>query len=98
MKKREQLLPRILKIVPEVKEGLTRSVLITFVYEAIKLIPVILIKLLIDSVVELSSTLSLIIWIVIGMLGVYLFSNIFEPCTRGILSVEPGSIWKMFTG
>jgi ABC-type multidrug transport system fused ATPase/permease subunit len=78
MKKREQLLSRILKIVPEVKQGLTKSIFITIVYEAIKLIPVILIKLLVDSVVEESSNFSLIIWIVLGMLGVYLFSNIFD--------------------
>ena len=78
MKKRESLLPRIIKIVPEVRQGIGRSLFITFIYEAVKLIPVILIKLLIDSVVEASSTISLVMWIIVGMFGVYFFSNIFD--------------------
>ena len=75
MKKREQLISRILKIIPEVKQGLIRSILITLLYEAVQLVPVILIKLLVDSVVEDSSTISLIAWIIAGMFGVYLFQN-----------------------
>ena len=75
MKKREQLISRILKIIPEVKQGLIRSILITLLYEAVQLVPVILIKLLVDSVVGDSSTISLIAWIIAGMFGVYLFQN-----------------------
>jgi ABC-type multidrug transport system fused ATPase/permease subunit len=78
MKKREQLLTRILKIIPEVKQGLTKSIILTTFYEAIKLIPVILIKLLVDSVVNESSSLSLISWIIAGMFAVYLFSNFMD--------------------
>src|SRR3989338_11363926 len=78
MKKREQLLTRVLKIVPEVKQGLTKSLFISLIYEAVKLIPVILIKLLIDSVTEQSSSLSMILWIILGIFAVYLFSNIVD--------------------
>jgi len=77
MKKRGHLLPRILKVIPEVKQGLVTSIILSTIYEAIKLIPVILIKLLIDSVIG-TTTVSNLTWIIVGMLGVYLFSNIFD--------------------
>jgi len=78
MQKRDQFLNRILNIIPEINKGLKKSIIITIIYEAIKLIPIILIKLLVDSVVNESSTLSLISWIIGGIIAVYLFENIMD--------------------
>ena len=78
MKRREQILSRILKIIPEVKQGLVKATTVNIVYEAIKIIPVILIKLLVDTFISESSSISLVSWIVGGMFAVYLIENLMD--------------------
>ena len=78
MRRREQILSRILKIIPEVKQGLVKATTVNIVYEAIKIIPVILIKLLVDTFISESSSISLVSWIVGGMFAVYLIENLMD--------------------
>ena len=78
MRRREQILSRILKIIPEVKQGLVKATTVNIVYEAIKIIPVILIKLLVDTFISKSSSISLVSWIVGGMFAVYLIENLMD--------------------
>ncbi len=99
MKKREQLLTRILKILPEIKKELARSIVITVIYEAVKIIPVILIKLLIDSIVDESSSVSLITWVIVGMYAIHLFENIMDYFSdlwthKQMLAYETGILKK----
>ena len=78
MRRREQILSRILKIIPEVKQGLVKATTVNIVYEAIKIIPVILIKILVDTFISESSSISLVSWIVGGMFAVYLIENLMD--------------------
>src|SRR3989344_3205142 len=77
MKKEENVLSKILRIVPEAKHGLTVSLGIGLVYEIVKFVPVILIKIIVDSLIE-GSTIKALSYLVGGIFLSYIVLTIID--------------------
>ena len=63
---------KIMQIIPEIKQGLGKGVLLAFFYESIKFIPMIIIKLIVDYFVEGQSNAIKLVYFIIGILLSYL--------------------------
>ena len=76
--KEESLYKKIFAIVPEVKSGLRKGLLISLVFELVKFIPIIFIKLVVDELVSGQSSTTKVIYFVCGIFLVYLILTIID--------------------
>src|SRR3989344_9434868 len=65
------LLRKILFIMPEVKKGLLWGVFIALLFEIIKFLPIILIKEIIDGIVQGQTIFATFIFLLLGVLAAY---------------------------
>lgn len=63
---------KILQIVPEIKNGIKKGIFLTFLYELIKFIPIVLIKYIIDYFIAGGTDLQKLAFLIIGILVAYL--------------------------
>lgn len=76
--KEESLFRKILEIIPEVKQGIVKGMLIGIVFELIKFIPVIALKIIIDELVAEESSLARVLYFIGGVFLSYLLLTIID--------------------
>ncbi len=77
-----KLLSQIVKIVPEAKQGWIKGILISVVYESIKFIPVILLKIVVDYFAVGSSSTEVLIYVILGISASYISISIADQFTQ----------------
>ena len=70
--KEESLYKKILIIVPEIKQGVSKGLLISIVFELIKFIPLLIIKEVVDKLVSGQSSTAQVVYFIGGIFLVYL--------------------------
>src|SRR3989344_4654117 len=78
MDKEESWTTKILRIVPEIKQGLVSGFLISLFYESIKFIPIILLKFIIDYFVSEKDTVTQLVYAIAAIFISYLILEIIE--------------------
>jgi len=69
---------KILHIVPEIKAGVAKGMALAFLYETIRFIPIIIIKLLVDYFVTSQSTTVKLAYFILGIFAAYLILEIID--------------------
>ncbi len=69
---------KILQIIPEIRKGLAKGVILAFLYESIKFIPMIIIKLIVDYFVTGESNSVKLMYFIGGVLVSYLILGIID--------------------
>lgn len=78
MRENEGWLTKILRIVPEIKQGVASGFLISLFYESIKFIPIILLKFIIDYFVLGKNPVSQLVYAIAGIFISYIILEIIE--------------------
>ena len=84
MKKEENILEKIFTITPRLKAGILKSFLVSLIYESVRLIPIVLIKFIIDALVSGKSTSTAVIGFVGGIFVIYFILTLFDFFTSRI--------------
>ncbi len=78
MEKGESWARKILKIVPEIKQGIASGFLISLFYESIKFIPVLLLKFIVDYLVSGKDGFTQLVYAIVGIFIAYMILEIID--------------------
>ncbi len=71
-------LKKIIQIIPEIKDGLFKGIAVGVVYEFVKFIPLILIKIIVDTLVAGQDSLTKVLYFIGAILVSYLVMNLID--------------------
>ncbi len=78
----KKLLSQIVRIVPEAKKGWMHGIWLSVVYEALKFLPAILLKYVVDHFATGASTSMILVYIVLGIAASYVILSIMDYFTQ----------------
>ena len=80
--KKEGNISKILTIVPEIKSGMKKSIIIGFLYELLRFTPLIIVKLIVDLLVESGDIKVKLLGFIGGVLASYVILTFIDYAIR----------------
>jgi len=69
---------KVLELVPDAKKGVGKSVFFAFIYEFLRFVPIIIVKIIVDEIVSGQNSLTKLAWFLGGVLASYLILTVID--------------------